>query len=51
MAVFNATLFMGLLTVGPLCRLTSLQRTTQHYILVKNQRAFDHVAHVDYGGV
>jgi cation transport ATPase len=47
MAVFNAPLFVGLLTVGPLCRLTSLQRTARQHSLVKDPRALDHLAHVD----
>jgi len=47
MAVLNAALFMSLLTVGPLCLLTGLQRTAQHHVFVKDGRALEQVAHAD----
>src|SRR5207247_2427974 len=47
MAVLNATMFMSLLTVGPLCLLTGLQRTAQHHVFVKDGRALEQLAHAD----
>jgi cation transport ATPase len=47
MAVLNATIFMSLLTVGPLCLLTGLQRTAQHQMVVQDGRALEQLAYVD----
>jgi cation transport ATPase len=47
MAVLNATIFMSLLTVGPLCLLTGLQRTAQHQMVVQDGHALEQLASVD----
>ncbi len=47
MAVLNATLFMGIQIVGPLCMLAYLQRTAQHHMFVKDGRVLEQLAHVD----